>query len=123
MKAFQAWFDFELGSATLFSPYQTSSARPAPPAWIHGMTLTASPVAAEPSLTCIGGVHVFQPLAALDALTNTWRCCGFDWSFVSSSTIHAASRLRAWSIDTTGNRTSTPAGRLSTMWINFVSSP
>ena len=90
MKTFQAWFDLELGFTTLFSPYQTSSARPAPPAWIQGMMFTASPVAADPSLTCSGGVQVFQPLAALDALTNTWRCCGFDWSSVGSSTTHAA---------------------------------
>src|SRR3954468_12665414 len=76
MKTFHLWPDFELGSATLSEPYQTASARPAPPACSHGKMFTASPVAVEPSLIWKGGVHVRQPLAALDALTKICRCAG-----------------------------------------------
>src|SRR5439155_11774088 len=73
MNTFQAWPDWLLGSAFLFDPYHTASARPGPPALIHGNTLTASPVPVEPSLTCTGAVQVRQPLFAEAALTKIWR--------------------------------------------------
>src|SRR5438270_4989290 len=76
MKTFHDWLLWLLGSTCRLEPYQTASARPAPPALIHGKTLVASPVAIEPSLTCTGVVHCVQPLAALAALTNTWRSAG-----------------------------------------------
>src|SRR5919197_1301337 len=57
MNTFQAWPDWLLGSTLLFEPYQTASARPGPPALIHGNTLTASPVPVDPSLTWVGGVR------------------------------------------------------------------
>src|SRR5947209_20484707 len=66
MKTFQRWPDFELGSAFLSEPYQTASARPGPPAWIHGMMFTASPVLGCASLICTGADHFVHPLAALD---------------------------------------------------------
>ena len=64
-----------------------------------------------------------HPLAALAALTNTCRWPGFDWSLDGSSTAHAMCRLRAWSIDTTVNRTSGLPGRLSATWISLPRSP
>src|SRR5438270_8906701 len=76
MKTFQAWLLWLLGSTCRLEPYQTASARPGPPAFSHGKTFVASPVEVEPSLTCTGVVHCFQPLAALAALTNTWRSAG-----------------------------------------------
>src|SRR5437763_14754172 len=76
MKTFQLWPDWLLGSTFLSDPYQTASARPGPPALIQGKTLTASPVPVEPSLTCTGGVQLDHPLAALAALTKTWRSAG-----------------------------------------------
>src|SRR2546428_1811596 len=76
MKAFQFWPLLLLGSTFLSEPYQTASARPGPPALIHGKTLTASPVMVEPSLTWTGVLQLFQPLAALAALTKTCRCSG-----------------------------------------------
>ena len=54
MNTFHAWSESLLGSALTLEPYQTASARPGPPALIHGNTLTASPVAVEPSETCTG---------------------------------------------------------------------
>src|SRR5436305_239059 len=123
MNTFHACPDFELGLTILSWPYQTASARPPAPAWIHGKMLTASPVADDPSLTCIGGVQLRQPLAALAALTNTWRWPGFDWSFVGSSTAQTRCRLRAWSIERTVNRTSGSPGMLSATWTSLVGSP
>src|SRR5438445_12006278 len=76
MKTFQDWLLWLLGSTWRLEPYQTASARPAPPALIHGNTLVASPVVVDPSLTCTGTVHLVHPLAALAALTNTWRSAG-----------------------------------------------
>src|SRR5689334_14020085 len=73
MNTFQDWFMWLLGSTWRLEPYQTASARPAPPALIHGKTLVASPVVVEASLTCTGGVQDCQLLAALEALTTTWR--------------------------------------------------
>ena len=69
MNTFQACPFWLLGSTFLFEPYQTASARPAPPALIQGKTLTASPVPVEASLTRTGFVHCRQPLAAEAALT------------------------------------------------------
>src|SRR2546423_10625831 len=86
MKTFHFWPDFELGSADLSEPYHTASARPAPPAFSHGKMLTASPVAVEPSLTWNGGVQVRQPLAALAALTKTWRWAGLSAGASSAQT-------------------------------------
>src|SRR2546425_3557213 len=71
MNTFHAWPAFVLGSMFVFDPYQTASARPGPPALIHGKTFTASPVMVEASLTCTGVVQLCQPLAALAALTKT----------------------------------------------------
>src|SRR5438552_9375447 len=77
MKTFQTWPAVVLlGSSVELSPYHTASARPGPPALSQGKTLTASPVVPEPSLTWTGGVQLVQPLAALAALTNTWRLVG-----------------------------------------------
>src|ERR1700745_209098 len=73
MNTFQDWLLWLLGSTWRLEPYQTASARPAPPALIHGKTLVASPVVVEASLTCIGVDHVCHLLAALEALTKTWR--------------------------------------------------
>src|SRR5438552_18835649 len=115
MKTFHDWLWWLLGSTFLSDPYQTASARPGPPALIHGKTFTASPVAVEPSLTCTGGVHVFQPLAALAALTKTCRSDG-----TSESTHQTTNRLRALSIDATVNSSSGEPGRLSAMWISLL---
>ena len=71
MKTFHDCPFWLLGSTLLSDPYQTASARPGPPALIHGNTFTASPVAVEPSLTCAGVVQFVHPLAALAALTKT----------------------------------------------------
>src|SRR5438477_8193272 len=114
MNTFQACPVWLLGSVFLSEPYQTASARPAPPALIHGKTFTASPVAVEPSLTCTGGVHAFQPLAALAALTKTCRSDG-----TSELTHQTTKRLRALSIDATVNSSSGEPGRLSATWISF----
>src|SRR5437588_9495177 len=76
MKTFQACPALVLGSMFLFDPYHTASARPGPPALIHGNTLTASPVPVEPSLTWTGLVQFVHPLAADAALTNVWRSAG-----------------------------------------------
>src|SRR6266481_1499021 len=64
IKTFQACPDWLLGSTLLSEPYHTASARPAPPALIHGKTLTASPVTVDPSLTWTGVLQFVQPLAA-----------------------------------------------------------
>src|SRR5438093_1185366 len=96
MKTFQVWPLLPLGSTFLSEPYQTASARPAPPALIHGKTFTASPVADDPSLTCTGGVQTFQPDAAEAALTNTCRCPGFERP---ASTAQATKRLRAAAVE------------------------
>src|SRR5437588_3417442 len=76
MNTFQDCPPFVLGSILLFDPYHTASARPGPPALIHGNTLTASPVPVDPSLTCRGLVHFVHPVAADAALTNVWRSAG-----------------------------------------------
>src|SRR4051794_2969480 len=109
MNTFHFWPDFELGSASLSLPYQTASARPAPPACSHGKMFTASPVAVEPSLTWNGGVHVRQPLVALAALTKTWRWPGL--SSLGSSSAHTRNRWRAWSSEAAVNRTLGSPGR------------
>src|SRR5260221_14362395 len=94
MKTFHAWLLWLLGSACLSDPYQTASANPGPPALIQGKTLVASPVIVEPSLTCTGGVQLVQPLAALAALTKTWR-----WAGLLLLTFQTTCRLRAASIE------------------------
>jgi hypothetical protein len=98
----------------LSDPYHTASARPGPPAFIHGNTLTASPVATLPSLTRTGLVHVRQPEAAEAAETQTWLSEGF-----APLTHQTANRLRARSIETTLNNVSGEPGRPLTMWISF----
>src|SRR5438132_7862758 len=70
MKTFHDWLLWLLGSTFLSEPYQTASARPGPPALIHGKTLTASPVVIEASLTCTGAVQLVHS-GALAALTKT----------------------------------------------------
>ena len=107
MNTFHAWPLWLLGSTCLFEPYQTASARPAPPALSHGNTFTASPVAIEASLTRIGLVHVRHPDEAEDAATYTW-----SWARVPD-TAQATNRLRALSIDATLNNVSGEPGRLS----------
>src|SRR5437868_7251996 len=101
MKTFHDWLLWLLGSTCLSDPYQTASARPGPPALIHGNTLVASPVAVEPSLTWTGAVQVRQPLDALEALTKVWRKAGLLLLMVQTT-----SRLRAVSIDRTENSVS-----------------
>src|SRR5258708_12847571 len=64
IKTFQACPDWLLGSALKFDPYHTASARPAPPALIHGKTLTPSPVTVEPSLPSTGVPQFTHPLPA-----------------------------------------------------------
>src|SRR2546423_9015131 len=103
MKTFHDWLLWLLGSTCLSDPYQTASARPGPPALIHGNTLVASPVVVEPSLTWTGAVQVRQPLAALEALTNVWRRAGSLWVGL---TVQTTSRLRPVSIDSTENSVS-----------------
>src|SRR4030081_677362 len=106
MNAFQLCLLWLLGLTWRSEPYQTASARPGPPALIQGKTFVASPVAVEPSLTCMGVVQVVQPLDALDALTNTWRCAGSELL-----TAQTAVRLRALSMDRTEKSVSgEPAG-------------
>src|SRR6185437_2153407 len=98
MNTFHDWLLWLLGSTCRLEPYQTASARPGPPALIHGNTLVASPVEAEPSLTWTGAVQVVHPLAALAALTKICRKAGF-----ALSTAQTATRLRAVSIERTEN--------------------
>src|SRR5438105_8228256 len=98
MKTFHDWLLWLLGSTFLSEPYQTASARPAPPALIHGKTLTASPVAVEASLTRTGFVQRVQPLAAEAALTQTCRSAGSPFA---GSTAHATWRFRAESSEAT----------------------
>src|SRR5437870_10659353 len=71
INTFQACPLWLLGSTCLSEPYHTASARPGPPALIQGNTLTASPVALDPSETCTGLVQVRQPEAAEEADTYT----------------------------------------------------
>src|ERR1700716_4310268 len=101
MKTFQDWLLWLLGSTCLSDPYHTASARPGPPALIHGKMLVASPVLVRPSLTWTGAVHLVHPLAALEALTKTWRRAG---SLLP--TAHTTTRLRPESIDSTENSVS-----------------
>src|SRR2546421_9026884 len=114
MKTFQLWPDWLLGSTFLSDPYQTASARPGPPALIHGKTLTASPVPVDASLTRTAGVQLDQPLAALAPLTKTCRAAG------SSASMHqTTNRLRAESMESTENSVSGEPLRLSAIWISF----
>src|SRR2546425_10167909 len=116
MNTFQAWFLWLLGSPCWSDPYQTASARPGPPALIHGHSLVASPVVLDASLTWAGLVHFVQPLAALEALTNIWRSAG-----MLLLTAQTATRLRAASIDRTENSTSGDP-TVSAILISFVRS-
>src|SRR6266568_3028086 len=117
MKTFHAWPFCELGSTFLSWPYQTASALPGPPALIQGKTFTASPVAVDPSLTCIGAVQVVQPLAALAALTKTCRRLG-----VALLIHHTRMRLRALSIESTEKRVSGEPVGVSAILMSFVRS-
>src|SRR5256885_11723505 len=114
MNTFHAWLLWLLGSTCRFEPYQTASARPGPPALIHGNTLVASPVLVEPSLTWTGAVQFVHPLAALDAETKTWRSAG-----LLLLTAQTTTRLRALSIERTENSVSgLPA--VSAIWTRFL---
>src|ERR671937_398017 len=107
MNTFHACPALVLGSMFLLEPYHTASARPGPPALIHGKTFTASPVAVDPSLTWTGLVHLVHPVDAAAALTKTWRCEGFVRLL---SRTHATNKFRAVSIDATENSTSGESG-------------
>src|SRR5947209_8879060 len=72
MNTFQACPLWLLGSTLLFDPYQTASARPAPPALIHGNTFTASPVVVDALDARTGLDQTRQPDLA-DA-TETYVC-------------------------------------------------
>src|SRR5205814_10228395 len=117
MKTFHLWPDWLLGSTLLSDPYQTASARPGPPALIHGKTLTASPVPVEPSLTCTGGVQFDHPLAALAPLTKTCR-------FVQSLALifQTTYRLRAESMESTEKSVSGDPVGVSASLTSFVRS-
>src|SRR2546428_7648629 len=117
MKTFHDWLLWLLGSTFLSEPYHTASARPAPPALIHGKTLTASPVEVEPSLTCTGVVQLIHPLAAPAALTKTWR-----WLGVSLLMHQTTTRLRALSIDSTEKSVSGEPVGVSAILMSFVRS-
>src|SRR5437773_408058 len=117
MKTFHAWPLCELGSTFLSWPYQTASARPGPPALIHGNTFTASPVVVEASLTCAGVVQLVHPLAALAALTKTCRRLGVLLLMHQTRT-----RLRALSIESTEKRVSGEPVGVSAILMSFVRS-
>src|SRR5207245_2033474 len=117
MKTFQLWPDWLLGSTFMFEPYQTASARPGPPALIHGKTLTASPVIVDASLTRTGLLQLVQPLAALAALTKTCRCAG-----VLLLMHQTTMRFRALSIDRTEKRVSGEPVGVSAILISLVRS-
>src|SRR2546427_1892311 len=106
-----------LGATFLSEPYHTASARPAPPALIHGKTFTASPVDVDASLTCTGALQVFHPLAALVALTKTWR-----WLGVSLLMHQTTTRLRALSIDSTEKSVSGEPVGVSAILMSFEKS-
>src|SRR5438270_3251293 len=89
MYTLQAWPLWLLGSAGMSEPSHRTSARPGPPATIHGNTATIEGAA----LTCTGALHFVQPLAALATLTQAWRSEG-----VSLRPTHATNRLRPESI-------------------------
>src|SRR5438477_9844801 len=117
MKTFQTWLLWLLGSTCLSEPYQTASARPGPPALIHGKTLVASPVTVDPSLTWTGAVHTVQPLAALAALTKTCRLAG-----VLLLMHQTATRFRPLSMETTENSVSGEPVGVSAILISLVRS-
>src|SRR6266478_6121389 len=117
MKTFQAWLLWLLGSTCLSDPYHTASARPGPPALIHGDTLVASPVTVEPSLTCTGAVQLVHPLAALAALTKTCLRAG-----LLLLTFQTTVRLRAVSIERTEKRVSGDPFGVSAILMSFVKS-
>src|SRR5207302_1195741 len=117
MKTFQACLFWLLGSTFLSEPYHTASARPGPPALIHGKTLTASPVVVDASLTWTGVVQFLHPLAAEAALTNTCRLAGVLLLMHQTTT-----RFRAVSIESTEKRVSGEPVGVSAILINFVKS-
>src|SRR6266851_5930471 len=120
MNTFHAWPFWLLGSTFLSEPYQTASARPGPPALIHGKTLTASPASVEPSLTWTGAVQRVHPLAALAALTKTCRCPGVPplLGLMHQTT----TRFRALSIERTEKSVSGEPVGVSVSLISFVRS-
>src|SRR5258707_10273421 len=102
------------------APPHTGAGRPAPPALIHGKTLTASPVTVDPSLTWTGVLHFVQPLAAEAALTKTCRRAGLPLFGLRAQVMN---RLRAMSMDSTVKSVLGDPGRLSAMWISLLESP
>src|SRR5256886_16499623 len=119
MKTCQLWPDWLLGSTFLSDPSQTASARPGPPALIHGKTLTASPVPVDASLTRTGGVQLDHALAALAALTKTWRSAGL-LALIFQTTY----RLRAESMESTEKSVSgDPAGASAILLTRVKSCP
>src|SRR3954467_10971505 len=116
MNTFHPWPPLPRGATLLAEPYKTASARPGPPPLSQGKTLTESPVADEPSLTCTGGVQSVHPDAADAALTYTWRWPGFE---DAASSAQATKRLRAVSIEATVKRTSGSPGRWPAMRTSF----
>src|SRR2546425_7856927 len=117
MKPFHAWPCWLLGSTSLSDPYQTASAIPFPPAFSQGKTLVASPVAVRPSLTCTAGLHLVQPVEALEALTNVCRSAGFELLMVQT-----AKRFRLASMETTENRVSGDPVGVSAILTSFFRS-
>src|SRR5256885_12217234 len=117
MKTFHDWLLWLLGSTRLSEPYQTASARPGPPALIHGKTFVASPVPVEPSLTWTGDVQLVHPLAALEALTNVWRRAGLLLLIVQTT-----SRLRPESIESTEKSESGEPVRVTAILTSLVKS-
>src|ERR1700716_2188860 len=125
MKTFHFCWLWLLGSTCLSEPYQTASARPAPPALIHGKTFVASPLAGSPSLTWTGAVQLVQPDAAVAALTKTWRRAGSPGSplaWLGGLIAHAAMRLRPLSIETTEKSVSGEPLGVSAILISCVRS-
>src|SRR5437899_12514841 len=72
MNTSQLWPFWLLGSTLKFEPYQTTSARPGPPAFIQGKTLTME----GEELTWTGALQFLHPLAALATLTKVCRRVG-----------------------------------------------
>src|ERR1700730_6719215 len=100
------WPPWALGLTALSEPYQTTSARPGPPALIHGKMLTMGRGA--------------RPLPARAALTYAWR-----WVGSRLLPTQATKRLRALSIDATTKLAASPAsaGTPLAMVIRRLGSP
>ena len=86
MKTFHDWLLWLLGSTLLSEPYQTASARPGPPALIHGKTFTASPVEVMPSLTRTGVLQLLHPgVAPRDEIVHRERYLSLLGRFLHAS--------------------------------------